>query len=119
MGSGTRTANQPVTTELFQTNYYDKYDQVYFGYIDANSESFRPTVTLSPSIGQTGPLTVVAQRVRFELIASTGGLNGLFEYNPNLAIVDTDFSKSAIDTAGMSLQAGALINSLAVHDKNL
>ncbi|KAK5139875.1 hypothetical protein LTR04_003290, partial [Oleoguttula sp. CCFEE 6159] len=119
MGSGTRTANQPVTTELFQTNYYDKYDQVYFGYIDANSESFRPTVTLSPSIGQTGPLTVVAQRVRFEPIASTGGLNGLFEYNPNLAIVDTDFSKSAIDTAGMSLQAGALINSLAVHDKNL
>lgn len=101
---------------LFQTNNYDKYDQVYYGYVDATSDTFRPSVTLSPASGQSGPLTVVAQRVRFELVSSTGGLNGLFEFNPNQAEIDNDFSKSPVDSAGMQLSSGALINTLAVQN---
>ncbi|KAI4722788.1 hypothetical protein E4T48_00995 [Aureobasidium sp. EXF-10727] len=104
-----------VTTTLYQTNYYDKYDQIYYGYVDAASESSRPEVTLTPVAGQNTPLTVVAQRVRFELVTSTGGLNGLYEYDPNLATVNTDFSASKVDSAAMSLDMGAKINALAVY----
>ncbi|EMC95326.1 hypothetical protein BAUCODRAFT_536505 [Baudoinia panamericana UAMH 10762] len=101
---------QPSSTTLYQTNNYDKYDQVYYGYVDVDTDSFKPTVTLTPLASQGAPLTVVAQRVRFELITTTGGLNGLFEYNPNIATVSTDFSSSAINAAGASLNAGAQVN---------
>ncbi|OCK84698.1 hypothetical protein K432DRAFT_102210 [Lepidopterella palustris CBS 459.81] len=116
MASSTKAFNQPLSTQLFQTNYFDKYDQVYFGYVDANNNNFRPTVTLSPAAGQSGPLTVVAQRVRFELLTpTTGGLNGLFEYNMSQQVLDSDFSNSAIDVAGASLSPSlAPITSLAV-----
>ena len=115
MGGSTSTQPiQPISTTISQTNNYDKYDQVYSGYIDASSSTTRPSVTLTPSIGQKGNLTVVAQRVRFELRNTTGGLNGLFEYDPSQATVDTDFSKSAIDSAGTSLDPGARITSLIV-----
>ena len=113
MATGTR-AVQPIATELFQTNDFDKYDQIYSGYVDANSGSFRPSVTLAPSSGQ-GNVTLVAQRVRFELVSSTGGLNGLYEFNPNLAVADTDFSSSAIDQAGISLNSHATITSSYVQ----
>ncbi|KAK3073876.1 hypothetical protein LTR53_004175 [Teratosphaeriaceae sp. CCFEE 6253] len=107
----------PITTTLYQTNNFDKFDQVYYGYVDVDTDAFRPTVTLVPEAGQAVPLTVVAQRVRFELITTTGGLNGLFEYNPNQAVVSTDFSSSAINSAGAGLQPGALINAVqAVGD---
>lgn len=121
VASSTRTSNAPLSTELFQTNDFDKYDQVYFGYVDANSHGFRPTVTLSPSIGQSGPLTVVAQRVRFELLTpTTGGLNGLFEYNMSQQVVDNDFSSSAIDAAGASLSPRlAPVTSLVVEGDTL
>lgn len=105
---------QPISTTVSQTNDYDKYDQVYFGFIDASTSSSRPSVTLTPSSGQGGPLTVVAQRVRFELRSSTGGLNGLFEYDPSQATIDTDFSKSAVDSAGNRLNPGARITALTV-----
>ncbi|KAI9684535.1 MAG: hypothetical protein M1822_005623 [Bathelium mastoideum] len=111
---GTGTAASPISTTVFQTNDFDKYDQVYYGYVDADGGSFKPSVTLTPAANQKGPLTVVAQRVRFELINSTGGLNGLFEYNPNQATISTDFSNSVIDSAGMQLNPGAEINSLIV-----
>jgi len=117
--TGTATPAQPVSTELFQTNNYDKYDQVYFGYVDATSGSFQPSVTLAPSSGQSGPLTVVAQRIRFELVSTTGGLNGLFEYNPNQAVVDTDFTKSAINMAGEDLGSNAVVNTLIGHGGSL
>ncbi|CAD0096164.1 unnamed protein product [Aureobasidium vineae] len=104
-----------VATTLYQTNYYDKYDQIYYGYVDAASDSFRPEVTLTPVAGQNAPLTVVAQRVRFELVTSTGGLNGLYEYDPNVATVNTDFSASKVDSAALSLEMGAKINALAVY----
>lgn len=109
------TENAAISTTLHQTNDYDKYDQVYYGYVDAGSTSYRPTITLTPATGQTGPLTIVAQRVRFELMASNDGLNGLYEYNPNEATVSTDYSSSAIDAAGTSLNTGATVNALAVY----
>ncbi|KAF2723229.1 cellular morphogenesis protein [Polychaeton citri CBS 116435] len=111
--TGSMTSNDPpVSTILYQTNNYDKYDQIYYGYVDTSDASFQPQVTLIPDAGQSLPLTIVAQRVRFELIASNGGLNGLFEYNPNEATVNTDFSKSAIDTAGSNLNDAAIVNAV-------
>jgi hypothetical protein len=102
------------STQIFQTNNFDKYDQIYFGYIEAASSSFRPSVTLSPLAGQNiNGLSVVAQRVGFTLIDSDGGLNGLFEYNPSQASTNSiDLTKSAINQAGMSLPTGAGIKAL-------
>ncbi|EHL03638.1 putative Polarized growth protein rax2 [Glarea lozoyensis 74030] len=112
--SGT-TGNQTFR-DIFQTNEFDKYDQIFFGSVDATSSSFRPSVTLSPKAGQNIPnFSVVAQRVSFILTApsSTGGLNGIFEYDPSQATVNTaDFANSTFDTAGMSISAGSGISSL-------
>ncbi|KAI4163859.1 MAG: hypothetical protein LQ342_002632 [Letrouitia transgressa] len=99
---------------IYQTNNFDKYDQIYYGPVDVNSDTFRPTVTLTPSNNQERDLTLVAQRVRFLLTNSTGGLNGLFEYDPDQSTLETDFSTSAVDQAGMDLENGAIITSLAV-----
>ncbi|KAF2186976.1 hypothetical protein K469DRAFT_570728 [Zopfia rhizophila CBS 207.26] len=110
--------SQPQSTELYQTNNFDKYDQVYFGYVDA-TDGFRPSVTLAPMPGQGPLLKIVAQRVRFELLSATSGnLNGLFEYNPNQQEVDTDLSKSVINAAGASLSPRdqAIITSLTADD---
>ncbi|PQE29683.1 cellular morphogenesis protein [Rutstroemia sp. NJR-2017a WRK4] len=112
MASGT--TNETFKTSLYQTNDYDKYDQIYFGYIEAGSSSFRPSVTLSPGSALTaGKFTVVAQRVGFTLIDSTGGLNGIFEYNPEQAVINTsDFQNSTFDKAGMDLNTGAEVNAI-------
>jgi len=106
--------NAGFTTEIFQTNNFDKYDQIYFGFIEAGSDSFRPSVTLSPASGQdTTNLSIVAQRVGFTLISSSGGLNSLFEYDPTQAVVDTStFVNSTFDQAGASLSTGAGVNAL-------
>jgi hypothetical protein len=110
--TGTLTSRGPTfASTIYQTNNYAKYDQVYNGYVDASS-SFRPTITLSPIAGQRLPLHVVAQKVRFELVGSTGGLNGLFEYDPKQAVVSSDFTKSAIDMAGARLNPGASVRSV-------
>lgn len=113
------TEGSPLSAMLYQTNDYDKYDQIYYGHVDVGSGSFRPQVTLTPGNNQNAPLTIVAQRVRFELLSSTGGLNGLFEYNPNQATSSSNFSESAIDTAGTALNNAAMINALAVSGQNL
>ena len=105
-------ADQPQSTTLYQTNDYEKYDTIYMGYVDAASSSFRPSVTLTPAADSPDGMQVVASRVRFQLINSTDGLNGMFEYNPNEAVVDTDFSESAINRAGTDLKSGAVVNSL-------
>ncbi|KAE8447593.1 hypothetical protein EG329_010564 [Mollisiaceae sp. DMI_Dod_QoI] len=112
MSSGT--TNAGFTTQIFQTNNFDKYDQIYFGYIEAGSTSFRPSVTLSPVGGQNiQNLTIVAQRVGFTLISSSGGLNNIFEYDPTQATINTaDFSNSTFDLAGMSLPTGSGVNAL-------
>ena len=102
----------PLSMMVYQTNNYDKYDQVYQGPVDLNSDGFRPTVTLTP--GQNSSMTLVAQRVQFTLKNSTGGLNGLFEFDPNSNTIDTDFSNSPVDQAGMNLDLGAIVTSIAV-----
>jgi hypothetical protein len=107
---------------LWQTNNFDKYDEVYNGYIDA-TKGFRPQVVLRPAPGQgPTPLTVVAQRVRFTLLKATSGdLNGVFEYTPGQKLDDVDFSASVINAAGASLspREKAIILSVTTDDKDL
>lgn len=112
MSSGT--TNSGFHTEIFQTNNFDKFDQIYFGYIEAGSDTFRPSVTLSPAPGQDlTNFSIVAHRVGFALISSSGGLNSLFEYDPTQAVVDTStFANSTFDQAGASLPTGAGVNAL-------
>jgi hypothetical protein len=109
-------------TTLWQTNNFDKYDEVFNGYIDAAS-GFRPSVILQPAPGQgPAPLTVVAQRVRFTLLkATSGNINGLFEYKPGEELDESNASGSIINAAGASLQprGKAVITSLASDDNNL
>src|SRR5436190_5651859 len=100
---------------IFKTNYYDKYDQIFLGNVDASSSSFRPTVKLEAKADQ-GDMDMVASRVRFELISSTGGLNGLFEFSPGREVVATDFSNSPINRAGTELEPDASITSLVLSD---
>ncbi|KAF6841504.1 cellular morphogenesis protein [Colletotrichum plurivorum] len=102
------------TTSLYQTNNFDKYDQIYFGYIEASSaDGFRPSVTLAPLNGQNiDDMTLVAQRVGFTLINSTGGLNGLFDFDPKAATVNTDFKSSKINQLGSSFATGSAVTSL-------
>jgi hypothetical protein len=55
--TGTMTSDDaPFSTTFFQTNNYDKFDQIYYGYVDAESDGFRPSVTLSPVANQSTPL---------------------------------------------------------------
>ena len=112
-GNYTSTGTPSLPIQVSQTNYYDKYDPIYSGPVDANSDGFRPTVTLTPNSG----LTLVAQRVQFTLKdSSTGGLNGLYEFNPNSNQTDTDFQNSVINRAGMNLSESAIITSIAVSN---
>ncbi len=105
----------PLQTQIYQTNDYDKYDQIYQGPVDVNSDGFRPTVTLAPLAGQKNNITIVAQRVQFNLTGnSTGGLNGLYEFDPNSNTLDTSFSNSTFDQAGMDLEPGATVTTMAV-----
>ena len=103
---------QPI--QIYQTNNYDKYDTIYQGPVDVNGDGFRPSVTMSPLSTQKDPIIIVAQRVQFSLGNSTGGLNGLYEFNPNAASLDTDFSNSTVDQAGMGLSQGAKITSIVI-----
>ncbi|KAH6637964.1 cortical protein marker for cell polarity-domain-containing protein [Boeremia exigua] len=107
---------------LWQTNNYDKYDEIYNGPIDI-SDGFRPSVTLRPAPGQgPTPVTVVAQRVRFTLLkATSGNINGLFEYTPGKALADIELSDSVINQAGASLtpREKASVVSVVAGDDNL
>ncbi|KPM41789.1 hypothetical protein AK830_g4762 [Neonectria ditissima] len=102
------------TSTLYQTNNYDKYDQIYFGYIEQSSDSFRPAITLSPLAGQdVDSLTIVAQRVGFTLIDSNGGLNGLFDFNPEDAVVDSSsLGNSTINKLGASFDRASGVTAL-------
>jgi len=107
---------------LWQTNNYDKYDEIYNGPINVR-EGFRPSVTLRPASSQ-GPtaLTIVAQRVRFTLLkATSGNLNGLFEYTPGQALEKIELSDSVINQAGASLtpREKAVITTVATDNDNL
>ncbi|KFY43437.1 hypothetical protein V495_03934 [Pseudogymnoascus sp. VKM F-4514 (FW-929)] len=111
MGAG---STEPAfETDIFQTNNFDKYDQIYIGFIDAGSDSFRPSIKLAVSSGQSGQVTAVANRVGFTLLDSAGGLNSLFEFDPAKKSIDgSAFAKSAIDKAGSALSIGADIKAL-------
>lgn len=118
----TATMSQGTNNEtiLWQTNNFDKYDEIYNGYIDATSD-FRPTVMLRPAPSQAPTLTMVAQRVRFTLLrATSGNINGLYEYVPGQELND-DTTTSVINAAGASLEPRekAVITSLATDDQNL
>lgn len=118
--NGTLTAggDQTFTSTVFQTNDFDKYDQVYQGFVDATSSSFRPSITLTPS-GQQQDQLIVASRVKFGFISSTGGLNGLFDYDPNSDVIDSDFTQSAINNAGTTLKPNAHILALTARDDTI
>ena len=110
----TSSGNGGFQTEIYQTNNFDKFDQIYFGYIEAASDSFRPSVTISPSSGQVNSLTIVAQRIGFTLTSHTGGLHSLFEFDPSQAVINTnDFANSTFDKAGLGLNTGAGVQALA------
>lgn len=118
--SGTLTSdgNQAFSTLIYQTNNFDKYDQVYQGHIDAASSAFRPAVTLTPSGLQNDQL-VVASRIQFGFVSTTGGLNGLFDYDPTSDFVSSDFSESAINSAGTMLDQGAQMLALTTHNDTI
>ncbi|KAF2030061.1 hypothetical protein EK21DRAFT_66447 [Setomelanomma holmii] len=106
---------------LWQTNNFDKYDEVYNGYIDATS-GFRPNVVLRPAADQGPTVTFVAQRVRFTLLkATSGNINGLFEYKLGESLDAQDLSSSVINSAGASLQPRekAFVTSVAADSQNL
>ncbi|OIW35605.1 hypothetical protein CONLIGDRAFT_651584 [Coniochaeta ligniaria NRRL 30616] len=113
--SGINTTIDSTKSSIYQTNNFDKYDQIYSGLVDASSTSFRPRVTITPLAGQSlTNMTFVAQKVGFTLGKSTGGLNGLFEYDPTQAVVNTsDFGTSVFDKTGASFTAGSAVNALA------
>ncbi|KAK2606180.1 hypothetical protein QQS21_003463 [Conoideocrella luteorostrata] len=117
----TGTVNADFTTTLHQTNYYDKYDQIYFGYVEKSSSSFKPSVTLTPLAGQdVGSLMVVAQRVGFTLTTSTGGLNGLFDFDPTKTSVDVStFEDSAINKLGSEFGRNSAVKSLVTAGDTL
>lgn len=118
--NGTLTADgdQTFATQVFQTNNFDKFDQVYQGFVDATSSSFRPSITITPSGLQQDQL-IVASRVKFGFISSTGGLNGLFDYDPNSDEIDSDFTQSAINNAGTTLEANAHVLALTTRDDTI
>ncbi|KAL2867133.1 putative cellular morphogenesis protein (Rax2) [Aspergillus lucknowensis] len=110
---------EPIETQLYQTNNYEKYDTIYSGPVDASDGSFRPRVTLTPIPGQ-GDITLVASRVKFELLSgsngSNGELNGLYEYDPASKNDSTNLLESTINRAGTQLQGRASIESLVSHE---
>jgi hypothetical protein len=117
----TGTVNADFSTTLYQTNYYDKFDQIYYGYIEKSSDSFKPTVTLTPLAGQdVQSLTVVAQRLGFILTNSTGGLNGLYDFDPEQKQVDlASLEKSAINQLGSSFGRNSAVKSLVTSGDTL
>lgn len=112
--SPSRGANGTINVSLFQSNNFDKYDPIYYGYVDATSSSFRPAVTLAPLSGQSlQNQTVVAQKVGFVIYNTTSGLNGLFEYDPAVSTYTTsDFQSSVFDSLGMNFTDNAAVHAL-------
>ena len=102
-------------TEIFQTNNFDKFDQIYFGYVDATADGFRPSITLTPSAGQNIPNhSVVALRVGFTLTSATAGIQSIFEYDPSYAtITSAQIVNSTFNKAGTDLNTGSGVNALA------
>ncbi|RYP23067.1 hypothetical protein DL765_001322 [Monosporascus sp. GIB2] len=111
----------PNGQSLYQSNNFEKYDQLIQATVDASSDSFRPSVTLAPLAGQSvpeGTMVMVAQRIEFVLMEnSTRGLNGLFEYDPSKPTVNaTDFKRSAFNRLGSSFSDYSAVTSLVTSN---
>lgn len=107
-------ATESFEVEIWETNDYDKYDQIFFGYVEASSDNFRPSITLTANSTSGTAKTIVAQRVGLTLTAPAGGLNSLFEYDPSQVTIDTSaFTNSSIDMAGKDLPDGVAVTSMA------
>ncbi|CAF9918725.1 MAG: hypothetical protein GOMPHAMPRED_001607 [Gomphillus americanus] len=119
--TGTLTQGGPqIKAQVFQTNSFDKYDQIYTGYIDAGTDGFRPSITLQPLDSQNSSIDLVALRVGFTLLdPSSTGLNGLFEYDPYNASIPTEFKEDNIDAIGINLDVGASVDALLIVDQLL
>jgi len=114
-GIYTRDQVEPISTELFETNNFEKYDIIYTGPVDGPESGFRPSVTLTAASGQSGPITIVAQKVRFDLISnSTRGLNGLYEYVPDSKSTN-NFQDSTVIKASQQLKSGAQVWALGTQ----
>ncbi|KAF4123494.1 Cellular morphogenesis protein [Geosmithia morbida] len=102
---------------IYQTNDFDKYDQIYFGYIEKTSDAFQPSVTLSPMDDDDGSI-VVALRVGFILMNSTGGLNGLYDFDPSQSELDTSsLETSPVNKLGASFDDDTGVKTLLTSDK--
>ncbi|ATY60471.1 cellular morphogenesis (Rax2) [Cordyceps militaris] len=121
-GSMSSTTTQPdFETQLFQTNNFDKYDQIYFGFVEKTSDKFQPSVTLSPTVDQTvQDLVVVAQQVGFTLINSVGGLNGLFDFDPKGPVPDeSTLDSSSINKLGYSFDKESGVKALTASSDTI
>lgn len=109
------------TTSLYQTNNFDKYDQIYFGYVEKTSDGFKPTVTITPQPDDSQQeMTAVAQKVGFTLINSNGGLNGLFDFNPeDPNIQASELETSAINKLGSGFDKMSGVRSIISSDDTL
>ncbi|RAK94924.1 putative cellular morphogenesis protein (Rax2) [Aspergillus ibericus CBS 121593] len=119
--TATSDADESAQTLIYQTNLYEKYDTIYTGHVDVSDSSFRPRVKLTPITGQGDNVTVVASMVQFVAHSLSGyssdDLNGLYDYNPSGE--STNVTESAIDQAGLALEHGASVLSLASHGSTI
>lgn len=121
------TANgAPVTTTLYETNNYDKYDVIYTGQVDKISSSFRPSVVISPLAGEKVPFTFVADRIQVILNSFEEhiSINSIFEFNPanfttSLSNGDLPVGNTTINSIGSLLSDNAEIRALYVDGSNM
>jgi hypothetical protein len=118
-------ANQdPVSTILYQTNDFDKYDTVFSGIIDP-SNGYDVRVEMAPVVPVAStPITFVAQKVQWVLTSNvTNEINiqNLFEFNPDNFTGNANVTvngqympigDTAINQAGPSLGNSAVVNAL-------
>ncbi|KAJ6262520.1 hypothetical protein Dda_3330 [Drechslerella dactyloides] len=138
--SGTFAGNetsQP-SAVLYQTNQFDKYDMLFQGYVEANGDH-TVSISLKADPGQTGPVNLVASKVRFILLApdgtavqpdstSTAGpsqttgarlnLNGVFAYDPSAGIKALEQGTS-IGALATKLPKNITVNSVAIMDQTV
>ncbi|KAI5296395.1 hypothetical protein KEM52_003117 [Ascosphaera acerosa] len=131
--------SESVSTSIWQTNNYEKYDLIYEGYVEAAGSGFRPAVILSPLDGARGQ-EVVASYVKFEKIGNTTRddddddkhkhdgksgadleINGLFAYDPkkNAGVEFNKVNDTAIARAGAVLGDKSQVNAIINVDDHL
>lgn len=110
-------AQDPFSLTLFQTNYYDKYDEVYTGYVDAISGGFQPRITVTPPKDQPVPFTFVADRIQVILnaVVQNTSISSLFEYSASNFSQFLNGSTSSIPVGNTTVNgAGPLLGKSAI-----